>query len=158
MDNSVSFFYYHDILLYHYYITNTNIAFLFSIFLKKSRENILHYFRHLENNPSKYGVHASSFLSGETWEAYLQRMKQSGEWGDHIILQALADVFLLHICVYSLTNKDIRRTDITTEQILPVTSRFCIALGHVRETHYCSLRPTQWLAELPYSNLFSFVF
>lgn len=134
-----------------------NLSAYFNIF-EEMKPFILHYFRHLENSPSKYGVHVSSFLSGETWEDYLKRMKKPGEWGDHIILQALADVFLLHISVYSFIKEDIRRTDITTEQILPVTSRFCIALGHVRERHYCSLRPTQWLAELPYSNFFLLVF
>lgn len=134
-----------------------NLSAYFNI-CEEMKPFILHNFRHLENSPSKYGVHFSSFLSGETWEDYLKRMKKPGEWGDHIILQALADVFLLHISVYSFIKEDIRRTDITTEQILPVTSRFCIALGHVRERHYCSLRPTQWLAELPYSNFFSFGF
>lgn len=111
-----------------------------------------HHFRHLESDPSKYGVHTSSFLFGETWEFYLQRMKKPGEWGDHIILQALADVFLLHISVYNTVHTDIRRTEITGEQYLSMTNKFHIVLGHVGESHYFSLRPLQWKTELPYSK------
>lgn len=79
-------------------------------------------------------------------------MKTPGEWGDHIILQALADVFLLHISIYNTVHTDIRRIDITSEQCLTVTKRFRIALGHVGESHYFSLRPLQWKTELPYSK------
>lgn len=111
-----------------------------------------YYFRHLESDPSKYGVHTASFLFGETWESYLQRMKKSGEWGDHIILQALADVFLLNISVYNTVYTDIRRTDITGEQYPSMTKKFHIVLGHVGESHYFSLRPLQWRTELPYSK------
>lgn len=88
-------------------------------------------------------MYTSSFLFGETWESYLQRMKKPGEWGDHIILQALADVFLLHISVYNTVYTDFRRTDITCEQNPPMTKRFHITLGHVGESHYFSLRPLQ---------------
>lgn len=58
-----------------------NLSAYFNIF-EEMKPFILHYFRHLENSPSKYGVHVSSFLSGETWEDYLKRMKKPGEWGD----------------------------------------------------------------------------
>lgn len=109
------------------------------------------YFRHLRANPTKYGVHASSFLSGESWEDYLERMNKTGEWGDHIILQALADVFLLHITIFNAINNDIRRTEFITEMTMETSTKFHIFLGHVGEFHYFSLRSMTWKMELPYS-------
>ena len=113
------------------------------------------YFRHLDENPAKYGEHASSFLAGENWEDYLNRMKKSGEWGDHIMLQALADAFLLHINVYNVVYNDVRRTDIIASSHKDAFVNFVkvpIFLGHIGESHYFSLRPLQWMAELPYSK------
>lgn len=81
-------------------------------------------------------------------------MKKSGEWGDHIVLQALADVFLLNISIYNVVHSVTRLTYITMEQSLSLTKKFNINLGHVGESHYCSLRPMNWLAELPYSKQF----
>lgn len=81
-------------------------------------------------------------------------MKKSGEWGDHIVLQALADVFLLNISIYNVVHSVTRLTYITMEQSLSLTMKFNIILGHVGESHYCSLRPMNWLAELPYSKQF----
>lgn len=108
-------------------------------------------FRHLRANPAKYGVHTSLFLSGESWEDYLERMNKTGEWGDHIILQALADVFLLHITVFNVINNDVRRTEIVTEMAMETSTKFHICLGHVGEFHYFSLRSMAWKMELPYS-------
>lgn len=81
-------------------------------------------------------------------------MKKTCEWGDHIMLQALADVFLLHINIYNFVHSGNRRTNITMDQSLSVTMKFSIDLGHVGESHYCSLRPMNWLAELPFSKQF----
>lgn len=108
-------------------------------------------FRHLRANPAKYGVHTSLFLSGESWEDYLERMNKTGEWGDHIILQALADVFLLHITVFNVIDNDVRRTEIVTEMAMETSTKFHICLGHVGEFHYFSLRSMTWKMELPYS-------
>lgn len=99
-----------------------------------------------------YGVQVASFVSGETWAHYLQRMKKPGEWGDHILLQALADVYLLHISIYDFKHIRTKRIDIAKEQPSSVTTKFHIDLGHIRESHYFSLRPLQWLAEIPYSK------
>ena len=110
------------------------------------------YFRHLDENPAKYGEHASSFLAGETWGDYLNRMKKSGEWGDHIMLQALADAFLLHINIYDVVYDDVRRTGVIANLHKDVFVKVPIFLGHYGESHYFSLRPLQWMAELPYSK------
>lgn len=106
--------------------------------------------KHLENYSSKYGVQVSSFVSGETWKHYFQRMKKSGEWSDHILFQALADVYLLHISIYTFKHIRAKRIDIATEQPSSVTTKFHIDLGHIGESHYFSLRPLQWVAEIPY--------
>ena len=79
-------------------------------------------------------------------------MKKSGEWGDHIMLQALADAFLLDINVYNVVYTDIRRINITAKLQQGLFSLFPICLGHIGESHYFSLRPSQWLTELPYSK------
>lgn len=100
-------------------------------------------------------MHSSSFLFGETWEEYLQRMKKSGEWGDHMILQALADVYLLHISIYNFVKTETRRTNISSQQAHSMAIKFHIHLGHLGESHYFSLRPSQWLTGMPYSNYLS---
>lgn len=84
-------------------------------------------------------------------------MKKSGEWGDHMIRQALADVYLLHISIYNFVHTETRCTNITSEQAHLVTIKFHIDLGHLGESHYFSLRPSQWLTKMPYSNYFSVV-
>lgn len=112
----------------------------------------MHLVRHLENYLSKYGVQVASFVSGETWTHYLKRMKKPGELGDHILLQVLADVYLLHISIYNFKYIRTKRIDIATEQPTSVTTKFHINLGHIEDSHYFSLRPLQWLAGIPYSK------
>lgn len=111
----------------------------------------MNHFRHLENYSSKYDLHDASFVSGESWKHFPQRMMKSGEWGDYILLQALADVYSLHISIYNFRHIRAKRIDIATEQPSTVT-KFHIDLGHIGESHYFSLRPLQWLAEIPYSK------
>ena len=79
-------------------------------------------------------------------------MKKSGEWGDHIMLQALADAFHLHINVYNVVYNDVRRTDIIANLHKDAFVKVPIFLGHIGESHYFSLRPLHWMAELPYSK------
>lgn len=109
--------------------------------------------RYLRSNTTfKDGVHASSFLSGETLEGYLTRMEKPGEWGDHIILQALADVLMLDIVVFNVFLDDIRTTEVTAELDTDGMKTLRIYLGHLGEFHYVSLRPKQWMEDWPYSN------
>lgn len=43
---------------------------------------------YLRNNPTADdGTPYALFLSGETWEQYLYKMSQDGEWGDHMVLR-----------------------------------------------------------------------
>lgn len=113
---------------------------------------------YLKNNPANYGVHTSSFLTGETWEEYLCRMKISGEWGDHIILQALAECFLLDVCIYNVANNNIRKTEVTAKTNTEASIKFNIILGYIGQSHYFSLRSLNWRMELPYSKFICFFF
>lgn len=48
---------------------------------------------HLRSNPnSEDGTHFEMFMDGESWSDYLNRMSQEGQWGDHLVLQALSQV------------------------------------------------------------------
>ncbi|XP_062577461.1 uncharacterized protein LOC134239300, partial [Saccostrea cucullata] len=97
--------------------------------------------------------HLSSFLSEETWEEYLTRMSKSGEWSDHIILQAVADVFSLEVIVFNVYRDDICRTEVKGKMCKNNQNRLTIFLGHLGEFHYLSLRPKLWLRHWPYKVL-----
>ena len=50
----------------------------------------------LRDNPeSEDGTHYMMFMDGEDWEEYLTRMSHEGQWGDHLILQAAAQVIII---------------------------------------------------------------
>ena len=103
--------------------------------------------------PSRNDVeHQSAFLSGETWEEYLTRMERSREWGDHIVLQALVDVYCLQVIVFNVFQEDIRRTEVQVESDAQNERRLTVFLGHLGEFHYLSLRPKNWFKQWPYSE------
>lgn len=128
------------------------------MFSKESHTLLLLYdnfFSRLRLNPSRYGVNELTFLPGESWEEYVEKMNQTKKWGVNTILQALADVFLLQISIFNFVNSDITPSKITiksTEKVVP--KLFHIFLGLVGDFHTFSLRPLQWMAELPYSKCF----
>jgi len=62
-------------------------------------------------------------------ESYLLRMSRDGEWGDHTMLQVLANVLRRNIHVIR-PDKDIH-----VDALQP------ILLGHIPEFHYYSLEP-----------------
>lgn len=112
--------------------------------------------RYLRNNPCQSdGSRLEDFLSTESWEEYLTRMQQNFQWGDHMILKALADALNLTVIVINVYEDDIRRTEIPAEG-RPVTRRqkLTIFLGHIGEFHYLSLRPADWEKDWPYSKIF----
>ena len=113
------------------------------------------FFSYLRAIPSRNDVeHQSAFLSGETWEEYLTRMERSREWGDHIVLQALVDVYCLQVIVFNVFQEDIRRTEVVVESDAHNVERLTIFLGHLGEFHYLSLRPKDWFEQWPYSESF----
>ncbi|KAI8482931.1 hypothetical protein Bbelb_393490 [Branchiostoma belcheri] len=52
-------------------------------------------------------VDLAGFVSGG-WEEYITRMEKSGEWGDHITLMALANIFQISIWIISSCSKRIQ--------------------------------------------------
>lgn len=105
--------------------------------------------RHLAENPKKYGNHTTPISPGETLEEYFKRTKT---YSDDVVLQALADVFLLNINVFKFISHDIKQTHFTAKSKV-VSSTVSLFVGHLGEPQsYFSLRPVQWLTELPCSN------
>lgn len=95
----------------------------------------------LRNDPlSEDGTHLMSFLEAEEWEAYLTRMSHPEEWGDHIMLQAIANITGRTIQVIPSDEK----RDWTVIEPKPDNKKDleCVYLGHVAQFHYVSLRPS----------------
>lgn len=82
-------------------------------------------------------------------------MNQNYQWGDHMVLKAIADALNLVVVVFNVYEDDIRRTEILSEG-RPITKRqkLTIFLGHIGEFHYLSLRPIDWENDWPYSKVF----
>ena len=76
------------------------------------------------------------------WSEYIEHMSQDGSYGDHVTLQAAADIFSVRIVVYSTLGHD------ATTIISPASGNHFATfyLGHFAEghgDHYVSLRPDQ---------------
>ena len=70
-------------------------------------------------------------FTGEKWERYLGRMEQDQTYGDHITLQAAADIFNVEFIVDSTLGLDAR-------QVISPRSAFSLetfSLGHYAEGH-----------------------
>lgn len=96
----------------------------------------------LRNNPRLpvCGTELSGFLDHDkyrSWDEYLEKMAKNGEWGDHLILVAVANVYGISIRVISHLSHDHERT-ISPE--CPVNSDKQLVVGHVSELHYVSLQ------------------
>lgn len=116
------------------------------------------YFSQLSGDPQRYGLHLSTCQVEDTFEEYLQKMQKSTKWDNHPILQALADVFSLEINVFYFVDSH-NKHSIITLQTNATGVKFHIYLGCNEEAHYFSLRPLQWMTELPYSKTsFSLLF
>ncbi|XP_062613070.1 uncharacterized protein LOC134274844, partial [Saccostrea cucullata] len=111
--------------------------------------------RYLRQNPCQSdGSKLEAFLLTETWEQYLLRMELNSQWGDHMILKAIADALNLIVVVFNVFKDDIRRTEILPEGT-PITKRqrLTIYLGHIGEFHYLSLRERDWEIYWPFKSL-----
>ena len=83
----------------------------------------------LRREPDAYSVFVT-----ESWEAYVSRMASPGTWGDHLTLQAAADVFAVRICLLT-SYKDSFVVDITPRSGEP---RQTLWLSFFAEVHYNS--------------------
>ncbi|XP_052804454.1 uncharacterized protein LOC128234319 [Mya arenaria] len=92
----------------------------------------------LSDNPNAEGdTPLSDFLTYETWGKYLSRMACDGEWADHIVITAVAEVLKKTIIIYG------GMTGQQKAEICPKSAKDAPALylGHLGESHYVSLRP-----------------
>ncbi|KAL5019884.1 hypothetical protein ScPMuIL_002776 [Solemya velum] len=99
---------------------------------------------------SEDGTHLLSFIEGEEWEAYLTRMSHPEEWGDHIMLQAIANVTGRTIQV--IPSDETRDWTVIEPKPGNKTNRACVYLGHVAQSHYVSLRPSDHWNTFPYTG------
>lgn len=112
----------------------------------------LTYFSQLKGDPKRYGLHLSSSHVEDTLEEYLQKMQKATKWDNHPILQALADVFVLEIYVFFFVDSHSKQSVITSKTNA-TGEKFHMYLGCNEKAHFFSLRPLQWMTELPYSKI-----
>lgn len=114
---------------------------------KSLRFECLNYLR--ENPESDDGTPYALFLDNETWEAYLTRMSQDGEWGDHMMLQAISQVTKRHIqVIHHDAQRDWTVIEHKQKPLDQSDKSDSLYLGHVGEFHYVSLRPCELAKQL----------
>ena len=72
-----------------------------------------------------------------SWAMYLQKLRK-GEWGDHLVIQALADMFDLAFSIVSTLTP--YQDTIINPRHKNITTVFW--LGHIGELHYTALEPS----------------
>ena len=87
---------------------------------------------HLVRNPDAY-MH---FVCGESWTAYLKRMAKPGEWGDHLTLQAAANVYGIQI---NLLTSYAEQAYIEVQPKVRCSERI-LWLTFMAEVHYNSIK------------------
>lgn len=98
--------------------------------------------QYLRDNPiHEDGTPLECFLSAESWDSYLCRMGQENTWGDHLILNGIAELLRCRIMVATVT-----REQTSTNEIEPsyCESEVTLMIGLKGETHFESLRPMDW--------------
>jgi hypothetical protein len=56
----------------------------------------------LRRNPvNRLGIHLSNFVDNNNFMRYLRQMQQDGNYGDHITLQRVSEIYNMQIIVYS---------------------------------------------------------
>ncbi|XP_052252884.1 uncharacterized protein LOC127859479 isoform X1 [Dreissena polymorpha] len=107
---------------------------------------------YLRTHPfSEDGTRLDVFLVDETWEEYLMRMCRDGEWGDHMILNAIAEILQMNIIIYG---------GIAEQQTTRIVPKSCpdeaikgdVRIAHLLESHYVSLRAQDWMQKLDSQN------
>ena len=77
------------------------------------REEIVSY---LESHPNSPDGTPTELFAGTPWDQYLRLMARDGSYGDHLTLQAAADVFNIQIVIYSTLGT------VATQTISPMNS------------------------------------
>ncbi|XP_039029871.1 OVARIAN TUMOR DOMAIN-containing deubiquitinating enzyme 11-like isoform X2 [Hibiscus syriacus] len=96
------------------------------------------YHKHVRRQIVKQLKHSKKLYEGYVpmkYKSYLKKMKKSGEWGDHITLQAAADRFGAKICLVT-SFRDTCYIEIMPKQASPSRE---VWLSFWSEVHYNSL-------------------
>ncbi|KAB2075120.1 hypothetical protein ES319_A07G199500v1 [Gossypium barbadense] len=96
------------------------------------------YHKHVRRQIVKQLKHSKKLYEGYVpmkYKGYLKKMKKSGEWGDHVTLQAAADRFGAKICLVT-SFRDTCYIEIMPKQASPTRE---IWLSFWSEVHYNSL-------------------
>ncbi|CAH1239392.1 SHOC2 [Branchiostoma lanceolatum] len=95
---------------------------------------------HLRRNPrNARGDHLSDFISNQSWDEYLETMSRDGTWGDHVVLQAMADMLARDVIIVSSVEADNYVTTLHPQSQVPPRAARPLLLGHYAENHYASL-------------------
>ncbi|XP_066297267.1 malignant fibrous histiocytoma-amplified sequence 1 homolog [Branchiostoma lanceolatum] len=95
---------------------------------------------HLRRNPcNSRGEHLSDFIPNQSWEEYLDTMSRDGTWGDHVVLQAMADMLGHDVTIVSSVEADNYVTVLHPQSGFPPRAARSLLLGHYAENHYASL-------------------
>ncbi|KAL5020307.1 hypothetical protein ScPMuIL_003199 [Solemya velum] len=98
--------------------------------------------RYLQQNPKhEDGTHLDSFLLHENWNQYLRRMSQPGEWGDHMMLNAITNVLGRKLVIYS---SEVGSGQTTLEPVGGARLDGVLYISHVGQSHFVSMRPKDW--------------
>ncbi|CAH1233739.1 NLRP10 [Branchiostoma lanceolatum] len=94
----------------------------------------------LRDNPyNDNGDHLLAFVPDQNWERYLATMSRDGTWGDHIVLQAMADMFGHDVSIVSSVEAENYVTILTPSNRTAASAGTPLLLGHYAENHYASL-------------------
>ena len=74
-----------------------------------------------------------------SWFQYISNMSREGTWGDHIIMQAIADAFNLRINVVE-SSENFAEVTLAEPVNVSLYSR-SVYIGHIGEMHYVSTIP-----------------
>ncbi|WAR04853.1 VL96-like protein [Mya arenaria] len=96
--------------------------------LRETAVNWLKEHPHLNDGEN---THFQSFID-EDLDAYLQRMRMDGEWGDHLQLRAVSNVVESTIKVLSIRNRDVVWTSICSDKDTHSSDRV-LTVGNVSE-------------------------
>ncbi|XP_076110285.1 uncharacterized protein LOC143079039 [Mytilus galloprovincialis] len=126
--------------MFHAVIDQLRIAGDFTFNKDTLRSKSVEYLR--ENPCQEDGSHLMCFLSTESWEEYLIRMNRDGEWGDHMILNAITEVIGRTVTVLN-NSESVTHLFPHTATLSDEVTLDSVYLGHVG-MHYVSLRPKDW--------------
>jgi len=93
--------------------------------------------QYLQNNPERFIE--SGVLNNMSWFQYISNMSREGTWGDHIIMQAIADAFNLRINVVE-SSENFAEVTLVEPVNVSLYSR-SVYIGHIGEMHYVSTIP-----------------